>query len=323
MIAAGDRVLVAVSGGPDSTGLALLLVALRSRLRCALVVAHVHHGLRGADADADEAAAAAVAARLDLPFVRSGLRLPGGGNVEARARTARYQALHDLATASGCNRIATGHTRDDQAETFLLRLLRGAGAEGLAGIQPVRADGVIRPLLDCARDDVSAIIAEHDFEVRADAMNADRRFLRSRVRHELLPLMKSLGPGIVALCARSADSLRGAAAAQEEWAEQRLGDAASGSTLRWSTLADLEPDLRGVLLRSWLRRAVPAARLTARTLAGIERLASDDGPGRALDLAPGWRIERVGGSLRVAPDAAVSRLLPKDARRARRASRMP
>jgi len=321
MIAAGDRVLIAVSGGPDSTGLALVLDALRSRLRCALVVAHVHHGLRGSDADGDEVAASTVASRLGLPFVRSRLSLPSGGNVEARARTARYAALHDLAVGAGCNRIATGHTRDDQAETFLLRLLRGAGAEGLSGIQPVRADGVIRPILECQRADIAAVIAEYGFEVRVDAMNTDPRFLRSRVRHELLPLMERLSPDIVSLCARSADSLRGAAAAQEAWASRRLGGSAGGGALERTALADLDPDLRGVLLRSWLRRALPEARLTARLLAAVERLAVGDGPGRTLHITPGWRVERVGEWLRIAPAAVECRLRETGVAAPRRGSR--
>ena len=131
MIAAGDRVLLAASGGPDSTGLVIVMAALAERFGCELVVAHVHHGLRGAAADLDQAAVRDLAQGLGLPFVSAAANVPDGGNLEARARDLRYAALHDMATANGCSAIATGHTRDDQAETFLLRLLRGAGATGL------------------------------------------------------------------------------------------------------------------------------------------------------------------------------------------------
>ncbi len=295
MIAPGDRVLVAVSGGSDSAGTALVLSELSARLECELVLAHVHHGLRGAEADAGEAAAAALAAALDLPFVRADVRLEDGGNLEARARAERYRSLHELAARSSCNRVATGHTRDDQAETFLLRLLGGAGAEGLAGIRPVRADGVIRPLLDCDRDQVAVLVGQRGLPVADDSMNKDPRFLRTRVRHDLLPLLKDLNPGIVSLAARSADSLRAAAMAQDRWAATKLD--ADSDALSLSSLEGLPAELRAVVVRAWLSRSAPQGRLSARTVSGVEWLTGAGVEGAAVDLSPRRRVERRGDRL--------------------------
>jgi tRNA(Ile)-lysidine synthase len=298
MIESGDRVLVAASGGPDSTGLALVLGELRSRLRCELVVAHVHHGLRGVESDAGERAAAESAAALGVPFVRADAAVEAGGNLEARARGARYRALHELAETNGCNRIATGHTRDDQAETFFLRLLRGAGAEGLAGILPSRPDGVIRPLLDCDRERVAALVRRRGLVWVADSMNEDPRFARTRVRRELLPLLRGLDPGAVGLVARAADSLRAAAEAQQEWLRGALGD---GRELETSRLEGLSPDLRLVVVRAWLERQEPELRPSWRLVAGVAALVERVGPGTAVDIAPGRRVVRSGDRLIAAP----------------------
>jgi tRNA(Ile)-lysidine synthase len=295
MIGAGDRVLVGVSGGSDSAGLALILAELRGRLGCELVLGHVHHGLRGAEADAGEAAAAAVAGTLGLRFVRADAAVAAGGNLEARARAARYRALHELAAAAGCNRIATGHTRDDQAETFLLRLLRGAGADGLGGIRPLREDGVVRPLLDCDREALAAVVRHRGLAVCGDAMNDDPRFLRTRVRHELLPLLRDLNPRAVSLAARAAEALRAAAAAERRWAAGVL--AGAGEALPLAALEGLPAELRASLVRAWLRRVAPAGVAASRLIAAVERLAEAGSAGRRIDLAPGWRVERRGDRL--------------------------
>src|SRR5262249_48873408 len=184
LLTPGMRVLVALSGGPDSTGLLLILARLQRKLGIELIAAHVNHRLRGADADLDEARAAESAATLGVSVVRAAL--PAGlavrGNLEGRARALRYAALRRLAAEHGCAAIATGHTLDDQAETVIMRLIRGSSGRGLTAIRPRRRDGVIRPLIDCRRAAVEAVVRQAGLRYRIDRSNADPRFLRTQVR---------------------------------------------------------------------------------------------------------------------------------------------
>src|SRR4051794_33922138 len=187
MLPRGGRVLVALSGGPDSVALLHILRTLERR--GALVVAaaaHFNHQLRGIEADKDEVFCRDMAAAVDVPF------LAGRGDVAARARAdgrslegaarqARYEVLNEAALAAGAEAIAVGHSMDDQAETFLLRLIRGAGPAGLAGIRP-RAGRVIRPLLEIGRAELRGYAAAHGLACREDSSNADVRIPRNRIR---------------------------------------------------------------------------------------------------------------------------------------------
>jgi tRNA(Ile)-lysidine synthase len=202
------RVLVALSGGADSVALLHVLRELDGEVTLA-GAAHLHHGLRGADADEDEAFCAALAARLDRPFVSERVDVAALAQrdkqcLEDAARRARYAFLERAADRLGADLIATAHTRDDQAETFLLRLIRGAGTRGLGGIRP-RAGRLIRPLLDVRRADLRSYLAERGEAFREDATNADVALLRNRVRHELIPFLQSrFSPGITDVLARDA-----------------------------------------------------------------------------------------------------------------------
>lgn len=287
----GERVLVAVSGGTDSVGLLLVLATLRRKLGIELVAAHVNHRLRGADADADEACAAAAAAALDVPFVRAdlGRRLAHVANLEARARRLRYAALQRLARANRCDRIATGHTRDDQAETVLMRLIRGSGGPGLAAIRPRRRDGVVRPLIDCRRADVARAARAAGLAVREDASNADPRFLRTHVRRRVLPLLAELNPAIIDACANLADAARAEARLVRRWGDAEL-DLVEGGPLDLDWLRARPRDLRPLLIRRWLvRGGLPARALTARHVAAVVGLS---GPGRGVR-----RVELPGGAV--------------------------
>jgi tRNA(Ile)-lysidine synthase len=199
-------VLVALSGGADSTALLGALVDLRDtgELREVLAV-HVDHGLRAGSArDAD--ACAAVCARVQVELRRATVQVPAG-NVQAAARKARYAALRREARETGATLVATGHTRDDQAETVLLRLLRGSGARGLSGIPPRRGI-LVRPLIDRSRAEVLAYLEERGLPHLEDPTNATPRFLRNRVRSEVLPVLRALAPQVERALARAADLLR-------------------------------------------------------------------------------------------------------------------
>jgi tRNA(Ile)-lysidine synthase len=215
----GSTLLVAVSGGIDS--MALLHVAAKLAPRLGLVIrAHgVDHGLRAA-ASRELDKAASLAEQLDVGFARTTVRVARGGNLQARARDARYEALAIAAERAGARAIATAHHADDRAETFLLRLLRGAGPSGLAVLPPraplplarsERASGIaidlLRPLLRARRSDIRAHVARHQIAYSDDPSNADPRFARSRVRSELLPLLEELSPGIVSHLEALSDQL--------------------------------------------------------------------------------------------------------------------
>jgi tRNA(Ile)-lysidine synthase len=207
---AETRVLVALSGGPDSVALAHLLLALQ-RTGDLLVAgfAHFNHQLRRADADDDEAFCRTLAAGLGVPIevgradVGAAASATGRSN-EDMARELRYTFLEEAADRTRADAIAIGHSLDDQAETFLLRLIRGAGTRGLGSIRP-RAGRVIRPLLEVPRADLRQYLAAHSLPFRTDATNADVSIPRNRVRHELIPyLQREFSPGISRVLAREA-----------------------------------------------------------------------------------------------------------------------
>jgi len=213
LIPPGSRVLVAASGGGDSTALFHLLLAVRDRLGIAhLGIAHVNHGLRGAESDADADYVRGMAERAGVPFhghAISGKSMHDAG-MEAWARGERYAFFSGIMRQHGYDLTATGHSADDQAETVLLRLMRGAGLKGLAGIHARRGDGMVRPLLFAGRDDLRKWLDERGIAYRVDASNADTRFRRNLVRHQLLPALRRDRPEIVRYlsdCARDAAAL--------------------------------------------------------------------------------------------------------------------
>ena len=213
----GKRVLVAASGGADSTALALAL----KDLGCGIALAHVHHGIRGKAADADARFAAALAKKLGAPFFLGAFDVPAeaqktGESLEMAARRVRRDFLAATATREKIRFIATGHTADDQAETVLLRIARGTSISGLAGIPYVSKHGgaaFVRPLRDATRAQIVAFLEARRQAWREDESNAADFALRNRVRHEILPLLeKRLNPSVRQALLRLADI----AAAEDE-----------------------------------------------------------------------------------------------------------
>ena len=205
----GGRVLVALSGGPDSVALLCLLRELEAVAELSVAgIVHLNHGLRDA-AHADEQFCRALAAEVGVPFRSDLIDVRGraeqlGTSLEDAGRQARYELFDRVATELEADVIATGHTRDDQAETFLLRLLRGAGPRGLAGIHP-RSGRVVRPLLDVGRDELRAYLASLGQPFRDDESNRDLSIPRNRIRHELLPILsRDYSPAVTDVLAREA-----------------------------------------------------------------------------------------------------------------------
>jgi len=188
----GEAVLIACSCGPDSTALLDALARLAPPRRLRLHVAHVDHGLRAGSA-AEAGQVGALAAARGLPFHALDVHVDPGGSLQDRARTARHQALRDCAAAVGATAIALGHTADDQAETVLMRALSGATPRALRAMSP-RDGGLARPLLRVWRAQTIAYCAALSLPVLDDPSNADPRFLRSRVRHQLLPALEEVFP---------------------------------------------------------------------------------------------------------------------------------
>jgi tRNA(Ile)-lysidine synthase len=298
---AGERIVVALSGGPDSVALAHLL----SRGACDLGVvvdgvAHFNHQLRDGAAG-DEAFCREFAARWGMRFFvdRANVRAEatrGRRNVEDTARELRYAFLERARLEAGAAHVAVAHTRDDQAETVLLRLLRGAGPLGLRAILPVR-DRVIRPFLDVTRADIEAYCERHRLSARHDESNDDLSFVRNRVRHELLPYLRQhFSPRIVEGLAQHADQ----AHELSLWVAHLATQQASKIVLRTRRGVEIdaaalmrEPRaLRRVLLLETLREAAGGRFVGADQVVGVEDMLLGRGPSR-LDL-PGQRawIER-------------------------------
>jgi tRNA(Ile)-lysidine synthase len=283
MLAPGQRVLVACSGGPDSVALVLVLHRLASELSIATAVASVDHGVReGSAADVD--VARSVAAELELPFHALSLDLDRGASLQARARDARYAALRELADRERFDRIAVGHTMDDQAETVLSRILRGAGVRGLAAIEPSRADGVIRPLIDCRRADVHAFVAQSGLSIARDPSNADPRYERVRLRERIVPLLLEEDPALIEHLAELAQDARLLA---------ELVDGLAEPIADLDRLRAMPRALRQASLAKWAEGVAsqPPGRAQIQGLEGLLR-----GHGEVL-LADGWVASIAGGSL--------------------------
>ena len=221
LLRAGDRVLIAVSGGADSVALLRILLNLRSELGIVLAVAHLNHGLRGAASEADEHFVAELARQHKLEFFSESLNVAEYASanrlsLEAAGRKLRYDFFRRIAEQHAFNAVATGHTQDDQAETVLLKFLRGAGTKGLAGVHPLLTSAeslrirFVRPLLATSRAEVEAYLAAVGQTWREDESNLDPHFHRNRIRHELLPLLaREYNPNILQLLSDTAEVARG------------------------------------------------------------------------------------------------------------------
>lgn len=213
----GDRVAIAVSGGADSVALLRALLELRAELGIVLFVAHFNHQLRGEASDADERFVAELARQYDLPFFTGRADVRGHAetnklSLEHAARELRYQWLDQLADDERLDPIATAHTSDDQAETVLMKFLRGAGTRGLAGIHPVlqrSAVRIVRPLLETPRGEIERYLNSLNQPWRNDHTNLDTQHTRNRIRHELLPLLeRDYNPNIHRLLCETAEIAR-------------------------------------------------------------------------------------------------------------------
>jgi tRNA(Ile)-lysidine synthase len=311
LVARGGRVAVALSGGPDSVALVYLLLELQAAGELSVAgLAHFNHQLRGAEADGDEAFCRAMAETLGLPFeagrgdVRA-LARSERRSVEDAARAARYAFLEAAADRLAAEVIAVGHSADDQAETFLLRLIRGAGPRGLAGIRP-RSGRIVRPLIDIPRVDLRQYQASRQLDSRADSSNADLDIPRNRVRHELLPyLQREFSPGISAVLAREAAIAR----VDEDRLQQEAIDLAASIVLRSTSAVDvdrvaltsLHPALASRVARVALQALAPDTFIGFDHIERLLRFAREGSRGAALSL-PGQQAVHRGSRIVLGPE---------------------
>ena len=295
----GDAIVVAVSGGADSTSLLLALDELkrRKKLPVRIVVAHFNHRLRGKQSENDEAFVRGLAADLEMEYVTGYGSGKLTANLEEKARNERYSFLLNVAQKYCANHVLTAHTVNDQAETFLMNLIRGSGPEGLCGMDVTRAlddKGIvlIRPLLKWAtRADTEQFCREQAVIPRTDEMNADERFTRVRIRRTILPALAEINPKIVETLARTASLMN----------HPSEGATASAQTGPLS-LRELKSLSAGDLystLRSWLRLRRGTLRgLKLEHIRAIERLINSRKSGKTVELPAGGRVTKHGGELR-------------------------
>ena len=303
LLPSADPILAAVSGGPDSVALLHFLVRYRKRTghpAGGVIVAHVNHGLRGEESDRDAAFVRQLAREWDIPQVEETVHVAKGASEEG-CRRARYDALRMMAERSGADRIATAHTADDQAETVLLRLARGAGLRGLSGMPAngrVRGVRVVRPFLEVTREQVLQYLARNGLPFCTDSTNLSSRAARNFVRREIVPRMRErVNPRVREAILRAAGAIREANAFLDAEARLALPHVISGREP-----GEIQLDARALLrypktLRTYLLRlAVQEAAGTSRDLATthVDSLHSlvRSGTGKSVNLPGGLQVRK-------------------------------
>lgn len=298
LIQSGEGVVVAVSGGADSVVLLHCLLRLRAEFCLTLHVAHYDHRLRESSRH-DALFVQDLAASWSLPATTGSWvrKVRRGRSLQAEARQARFHFLQELASEVGAARIAMGHHRDDQAETVLLHLLRGSGLRGLRGMLALKEGCVIRPLLAVGREAIEAYAKRYQLSFVEDPSNRDLRYLRNRIRWQLLPLLeREYNPSVTKTLSRMAAFVAEDEAYLEGVAREvfaRLVDVQEGRIcMELRSLRGLAPTIRRRILEQAIRRMTPEAYITSAHLAAVERLTAPGGLS-AVTLPRGqwaWRI---------------------------------
>jgi len=290
----GGTIIIACSGGADSTALLLAVKELtdRKKLSLSLIAAHFDHGLRKDSSD-DAAFVRDLCEEREIDFVLGSSPVAKRGNLEENARNARYAFFAKTAKKLDAFAVLTGHTINDQAETFLLNLIRGSGSDGLTAMPTARplakCDAqLVRPLLRIAtREETVEYCLENGVDFRSDPMNEDLRFARVRVRREVIPLLSELNPRIIQTLARTAEQF--AAVPKIE---------PPGEKFRSSDLAKLNENERLALIRAWLiARQGNSRRLTFAHINAVDKLLTSTKSGRIVELPGRAVVEKSGGWL--------------------------
>ena len=288
MLSPGDHLICAVSGGADSVALLFGMYLLREKLGISLSAVHFNHHLRGEESDRDEQFVRDFCHCYDIPLTVGQARVvPGKKGLEAAAREARYAFF---ATLQG--KIATAHTADDNAETVLMHLVRGTGLQGLGGICPVNAN-VIRPMLTVTRQEVLTFLREYCLNFVEDSSNQEDAFLRNRLRHRVMPLLKEENPRLAENLSNMAMELRFDAQALEP----------SGEMPGVSQLSAMDPAMRTRTIRRFLKEC-GVSEPERKHIRGVEALVFSKKPSACAHLPGGLTIGRNYDRLEVLPDSA-------------------
>jgi tRNA(Ile)-lysidine synthase len=305
LIAGGDSILVAVSGGPDSVALLHVLISLREACGIRqIAVLHFDHQLRGGESTADRDFVTALAATLGLQVHAASedvhsYRRRHGVSLEMAARACRHRFFKHTLTRLQANAVALGHTANDQAEEVLLRLFRGAGPSGMAGMRARTAGGLIRPLLFTTRDEILAYLHDHKLSFCEDASNRDPTHQRNAVRHSLFPLLgKHFHPRIVEVLCRHARLAADEESCWKEllathWSAVCIAEAPSRIILSGRALLDRHPALQRRLLRLAIERLLKNLQgIYAGHIEALCKLLTAEAPGRSLQLPCGlWALQ--------------------------------
>ncbi len=305
LVEKGDRLVVGVSGGVDSMVLLHLLNACREAFDLSLIVAHVNHGLRPAESEEEAELVQKEAARLGLPFEYARLDVKefqktGGLSPQDAARRLRFHFFFDILQKHQAQKIALGHHADDQVETVLLRLIRGAGLQGLKGMLPIRAGKVIRPLLDVWEEEIRSFAAEKKIPFLSDSSNLKKDYLRNRIRLSLIPFMeREYQPNIKEILLRSSAILRGENDYLEKGAEAAYRNVAREEkntlSFKFSDYQSLHQAIQWRVIRMMLEKIYDQGLTEEGEWSDVHRVYQklhQSSPSFLLELSPGAWIEK-------------------------------
>jgi len=307
MLERGDRVLVCVSGGPDSVFLVHALSRLKNKLGITLAILHMDHGVRGAESRRDAGFVRKLAKSLGMKFVFQKLdlkRKKSKLSLEEMLRENRYNFFKKSAAKLGFRNVATAHTLDDQAETVLMRVIKGASLKGAAGIQAVRCEGrvkFIRPLLGAEKKDIVSYLKKNKIPFRIDRTNLQNKFLRNRVRNEVLPYLEKINPRVKRSLFNLAESLREDYEFIEEERKKRNKFIRSGKKEVYLPFPDifLQPKaIRKEILRTAFGSAGGSIKkLSFRHWKDMDFFIKRSPQNKSLDLPGGVKLSKRGGRI--------------------------
>lgn len=317
MLVPGDRVGIAVSGGADSVALVHLLSGLAGAYSLTLMILHLNHGVRGGEADRDEQFVATMARSMGFSFDSERISVPklrqqrGGGSVEDICRQERYAFFDRMVRKYALDRIALGHTLSDQAETVLMRFLRGSGLEGLKGFLPLRDGIYIRPLMEVTRDRVASYLEERDIPFVTDSSNKDTQYLRNRIRAELVPELKgSYNANLEETVGHTTEILR----VEDDFVRESVAKIITEweidteeARLSLTRLKELHPALLWRLIKTILESHSPLQNgIGYRHVKAVVDLINASGPNVSVDLPFNLAARREYGDLVVGPKESAS-----------------